>query len=120
MKTGTQLIAEERERQISQEGWTPENDDKYDIGQLCSAATSYLFAGDCLANAGVMNKKYKCTPKSLKKEILGTSKFLAWPFDDEWLKISDDPIRSLTKAGALIAAEIDRLQRKKSNEKLSD
>jgi hypothetical protein len=35
-----------------------------------------------------------------------------WPWDQEWWKPSDDPIRNLAKAGALIAAEIDRLQRK--------
>ena len=37
---------------------------------------------------------------------------MAWPFDDEWFKPSIDPVRQLTKAGALIAAEIDRLQEK--------
>ena len=36
---------------------------------------------------------------------------LTWPFDAIWLKLTDDPIRNLVKAGALIAAEIDRLQR---------
>lgn len=34
-----------------------------------------------------------------------------WPWDPSWLKLSPDPIRNLVKAGALIAAEIDRLQR---------
>ena len=34
-----------------------------------------------------------------------------WPWDHEWWKPSDDPVRNLVKAGALIAAEIDRLQR---------
>ena len=36
-----------------------------------------------------------------------------WPWDMKWWKPSDeDPIRNLVKAGALIAAEIDRLQRR--------
>jgi hypothetical protein len=34
-----------------------------------------------------------------------------WPFEPASYKLSDDPIRNLTKAGALIAAEIDRLER---------
>jgi len=35
------------------------------------------------------------------------------PFDEEWWKPSpDDPVWQLVKAGALIAAEIDRLRRK--------
>lgn len=33
-----------------------------------------------------------------------------WPWDEEWWKPSLDPIRNLEKAGALIAAEIDRLE----------
>lgn len=35
-----------------------------------------------------------------------------WPWDASWWKPSPDPIANLVKAGALIAAEIDRLQRK--------
>ncbi len=31
-----------------------------------------------------------------------------WPWGKSWWKPSDDPIRDLEKAGALIAAEIDR------------
>jgi len=34
-----------------------------------------------------------------------------WPWGSEWWKPSKDPIRDLVKAGALIAAEIDRLQK---------
>jgi hypothetical protein len=33
-----------------------------------------------------------------------------WPWNDDDWKPSPDPIRNLVKAGALIAAEIDRLQ----------
>lgn len=37
---------------------------------------------------------------------------MMWPFSQEWWKPTpDDRIRELAKAGALIAAEIDRLQR---------
>ena len=35
-----------------------------------------------------------------------------WPWSPEGWKPSPDPVRNLVKAGALIAAEIDRLQRK--------
>lgn len=37
-----------------------------------------------------------------------------WPWDAKWWKPSDDPIKNLVKSGALIAAEIDRLQNIKS------
>lgn len=44
----------------------------------------------------------------------------AWPWDKEWWKPSKDQVRNLVKAGALIAAEIDRLQRKESHEPVSE
>lgn len=34
-----------------------------------------------------------------------------WPWADSWWKPSTDPVRNLVKAGALVAAEIDRYQR---------
>ena len=123
VKSGAQLIALERQRQTKIEGWTPEHDDKHGCGELCSAAVCYTVAGDCLANAkSLMGESHVETPEILTEEIM-EQKFgigVAWPWDEEWLKISPDPIRNLVKAGALIAAEIDRLQRAASvqNEKL--
>lgn len=37
-----------------------------------------------------------------------------WPFEVSWWKPDNDPIKTLTKAGALIAAELDRLLRLKA------
>ena len=37
-----------------------------------------------------------------------------WPWGSEYWKPSEDPVRNLVKAGALIAAEIDRLNRAKA------
>jgi len=112
---GIQRIAAERQRQIEDEKWTPENDDEYDIGQLVDAAICYATAATCLANGPVMmGPEYDCNPGNLM-ENFKDGKFghgVSWPWDFEWLKIDDDPIRSLEKAGALIAAEIDRLQRR--------
>lgn len=108
---GAQRIASERIRQVIIEGWDAESDDRHEIGEICSAAACYLFAGDCLANAKRMNARYSCTPESLKAEIQDNNIGIGWPWDMEWLKIDPDPVRSLVKAGALIAAEIDRLQR---------
>lgn len=105
------MIAEERARQLSQEGWTPEHDDRHTIGELCSAAGAYLFAGDCLANAKNFNDKYQCTPESLTLEVLDGGGSVAWPWEAEWFKVDADPVRNLVKCGALVAAEIDRLLR---------
>ena len=41
MKTGIELIAEERHRQIEKEGWTPEHDDQHNAGDLVHAAAAY-------------------------------------------------------------------------------
>lgn len=95
MKTGIERIAAERQRQVEVEGWTPEHDDEHDGGQMSAAATAYAFQGH-LATA----------VRFFARDPIGF-----WPWDVSWWKPSDDPIRNLEKAGALIAAEIDRLQR---------
>jgi hypothetical protein len=45
MKTGIELIAEERQRQIDQEGYSPEHDDGYTNDDLRWAAGCYLLDG---------------------------------------------------------------------------
>lgn len=96
MKTGIQLIAEERHRQINDEGWTSEHDDQHDTAQLSGAAACYAIAANELASpVPYINQP---TPS-------------LWPWSLEWWKPGNDPVRCLVKAGALIAAEIDRLQR---------
>ena len=87
-KTGIELIAAERERQIKEEGWTPEHDAQHTGDELARAAVCYAL------------------PDRIPDTIP-----LVWPWAEEWFKPTPgDRIRELTKAGALIAAEIDRLQ----------
>lgn len=95
MGLGVNLIKQERERQIYREGWSSEHDDKHVNNELALAAA-------CYAVPDVFSQGY-------------------WPptWDSSWYK-STTRIRDLVKAGALIAAEIDRLQRieiKKAKEK---
>ena len=89
-KTGAQLIAAERERQKRKEGWTAEHDDEHEWSEMALAAVCYARNG---------GSKAATCPRD-------------WPWDDLWWKPSNDRVRDLTKAGALIAAEIDRLLRK--------
>lgn len=91
MKTGAELITEERQRQIEVENWTSEHDDKHTGNQLEAAAESYLVFGNLF--------RYQTEPPKV------------WPWNPSWWKPSNNKIRNLVKAGALIAAEIDRLQR---------
>jgi len=85
-KTGAQLIVDERMRQIAEEGMSHAHDDKYKNQELLRGACTYM---------------------SLHLALSG----FAWPWAKDWWKPSGDPVRNLTKAGALIAAEIDRIQR---------
>lgn len=95
---GLQLIAEERQRQIETEGWTPEHDDQHADGELASAARCYALK----LPSGERFRK-----PEINADIPG-----GWPWAPTWWKPSPDPIRNLVKAGALIAAEIERLQRR--------
>lgn len=96
MKTGIELIAEERHRQIEKEDWTPEHDDQHNTSDLALAAAAY-------ASAELYRRT---TPEGYDNMPH------IWPFERKWWKPTpDDRIRELQKAGALIAAEIDRLQR---------
>lgn len=96
--SGVDLIAAERQRQIEVEGWTPEHDARHRGGELTSAASCYLW---------LANKQIKDGANPYGADIAPNG----WPWAASWWKPSDDPLRNLVKAGALIAAEIDRLQR---------
>jgi hypothetical protein len=93
--TGVSRIAAERTRQMEAEGFSLDHDDQHTDGELALAAAAYAIPAECrdFAENG--------TP---------------FPFPDtwspEWWKPSVDRVRELTKAGALIAAEIDRLVRR--------
>lgn len=89
--SGVSLIATERARQVSVEGWTPEHDDEHDGSELLDAASCYLADPDSFERYNVPHD---------------------WPWDDAaWKPTPNDRVRELVKAGALIAAEIDRLLR---------
>ena len=102
MKTGVDLIAQERNRQIEEEKWDSDHDDSHTSMCLTTASASYAL--DVAARHGKVHESWSKTFKDCSDKI--------WPFDDEWFKPTpDDPVRQLVKAGALIAAEIHRLQR---------
>jgi hypothetical protein len=89
---GAALIARERQRQIDAEGWTPAHDDEHSHGEMAITAACYAANG---TDAEVL--------------VHGED---AWPWgscDDK--RKQHSRVRQLAIAGALIAAEIDRLQR---------
>ena len=89
--TAIDLISVERQRQVNQEGWTSEDDDKHESEQLARAAACYAMP------------KFWRVLSFMDRH---------WPWDTRWWKPTpQDRIRELVKAGALIVAEIERLQR---------
>ncbi len=110
---GLTLIITERLRQVAQEGWTPEHDDlEHQAGDLASAALCYT------AHASHQVAFPNAAP--LTAEMYTGRPGRLWPWDSAWWKPSPDPIRNLEKAGALIAAEIDRLLRLREREQAAE
>lgn len=103
--SGVELIAAERQRQIDVEGWTPEHDDTHDCDELAEAAVCYAMPQ--IWREAQLNQNVETTLIEYIKD--GMYNAHGWR---DWFKPSpDNRIRELVKAGALIAAEIDRLQR---------
>jgi hypothetical protein len=85
-------VVAERFRQTHVEGFTEEHDDKHIGGQMALAAAGYA-----LASASPDREKAMISPT-------------IWPWDGNWWKPTNRR-RDLVKAGALILAEIERLDR---------
>lgn len=106
---GMVAILRERLRQISVEGYTPEHDDAHDSEELVEAAACYAV----LASATARGSQALEWPAGM---MVGSDSLVEWPWDAKWWKPSDDPLRNLEKAGALIAAEYDRIVRLRKKE----
>lgn len=85
-------VLAERKRQVTTEGWTPEHDDQHVNFEMAIAGGLYAISA--------VDSHHK----------LRNSAPSAWPWDRKWWK-PDGPRRDLVKAGALILAEIERLDR---------
>lgn len=100
--SGAESIALERHRQVTEEGWTPEHDDLHGSGEIAGAAACYAMQGlDIGANR--LGDQVRILIRDL------------WPWHRDWWKPKDRRA-DLVRAGALIAAEIDRLDRAAAKE----
>lgn len=86
-----QSVIAERQRHQSAEGWTPEHDDQYSKSQLLWASSCY-----------VLNAIHPFNRIPFD-----------WPWTPEWWKPTN-PRRDMVKAGALILAEIERIDRQEA------
>lgn len=82
-------VLAERARQISAEGWTPEHDNEHRDNELSRAAACYAIGS---------------------VSVSGIDGMSVWPWHGIWWKPADER-GNLIKAGALILAEIERLDR---------
>jgi hypothetical protein len=89
---GAKLICIERDRQVNEEGYTNSHDDRNSHYELSNAAICYLNP----TNSNFVDDNW---PTQWSREYFNPSP-------------AGEHIRNFVKAGALIAAEIDRLLRK--------
>jgi hypothetical protein len=96
--TGIERIATERKRQVEEEGFDMQHDSEMPLGNMARAAVCYAIP-----------EKFR--QLSVKDGETRIPLFDAiWPWTMVcWKPAPDNRIRELEKAGALIAAEIDRL-----------
>lgn len=86
-------VLDERKRQQSEEGWTPEHDDEHDLFELARAGACYAMTAAGYQPDNAMIRQL-------------------WPFS-EGIRPSDQRRRDLVKAAATILADIERLDRMK-------
>ncbi len=92
-----QDVLAERERQIDIEEWTDDHDDRYPPDLLARAAACYAMpVSHCVVNVDGLPS--------------------AWPWDPHWWKPKTRRY-DLVRAGALIIAEIERMDRAAAKEK---
>lgn len=99
-------VIAERRRQVAEEGWTAEHDDKHTEGELALAAAAYAIGEANLVGRVAVGKHVSAWYKMI------------FPWDLKWWKPTSRR-RDLVKSGALIFAEGDRDDRAAAREAVS-
>lgn len=94
-------IRAERQRQMTEEGFTAHHDDQYDGGELAAAGACYALSA--------AHASYSHDGDVLREPPA------AWPWDASWWKPTNAR-RDLVKAGALIVAELGKIDRQAAAE----
>ncbi len=90
------LVIAERRRQQEREGYGNDHDDEHTNGELAAAAA-------CYAMPDILRQQH--LKLSSQASLIGA----VWPWcKTAWKPTPEDRVRELTKAGALILAELDR------------
>lgn len=118
-KASASIAAEihaERRRQLAPkesggEGRTLDDDDAYPGFHLASAASAYAYAGAQAPEiCTVLSMQHKPARPQLAFHILEIVRRV-WPWSPDWWKPEGGPRRCLVKAGALIIAAIEKIDR---------
>ncbi|WP_425404584.1 hypothetical protein [Hwanghaeella sp.] len=96
--SGAARIYQERRRQVWDEGWTAEHDDAHGRGVLAAAAVCYIQHATGTPYRDNIEAYRSAPPPD------------GWPWDAVWWK-PKQPQRDLVRAGALLAGEIDVIDR---------
>jgi hypothetical protein len=104
MKDALAMIVNERLRQIAYEGYTSAHDDEHTEGQLALLASAYA-----LSSRGHSHRE-----SGIYQVVRQGVKALEWDFKPT------DPISDLTRAGALILAELERRLRAEEYQRRED
>lgn len=119
--SGAQMIAAERHRQVSKKGYDAKHDDEHEGGSLALAAALYaapirLWERHDYQDAiqfddpWPWDREYDKRPRSSTSGKL-LPNYYCHTMVDEYAQTRAERIRQLVVAGALLAAEIDRLKR---------
>ncbi|WP_333906123.1 hypothetical protein [Delftia acidovorans] len=98
-------VLAERRRQVEVEGWTPEHDDQHDEGEMCFAAAGY---------AAVASDNLQAISRDIDRDLTLDDNVYPptnYPWPRSWEFKPCTPRRALVKSGALILAEIERIDR---------
>lgn len=95
--TGIERIAAERQRQIDEKGWTPTHDLDHTNDELARAAAIYALPFGRHRSAALAHNTWP----------------IGWDYRPHLHSGREGRLRELVKAGALIAAEIDRIEASK-------
>lgn len=98
-----ELLLAERLRQVAQEGYAPDHDDRHNAGELAEAAACYCHSADAQMHG--VSPEYVPLPRE-------------WPWHPNSYK-PRSPREDLVRAGALILAELERLSRAEAAKRMA-
>jgi hypothetical protein len=96
-------VLAERQRQITEEGWTVEDDDEHEPGEMARASAAYALQFWVQVTDAKTAAASGDPEPTLPRRI--------WPWQKKWWKPDERPRRNAVKSGALMLAEGEKFDR---------